>query len=56
MIGRLDIYDLIVALGLVLLGAGLWLIWPALALATVGGLLVAIGLAAAFLRARGPRG
>lgn len=42
--------DILAALGLALLGAGLWWWWPPAALMAVGGLLLAVGLAGAWRR------
>lgn len=47
-----DRTDVLVLVGLALLGAGLWLYWPPLALMVIGGLLLAIGLAGAVWRSR----
>ncbi|WP_282703237.1 hypothetical protein [Streptomyces sp. CC219B] len=40
----MDRWDVLALLGIVLLGAGLWLITPWLALTTVGATLLAVGL------------
>jgi len=45
-----DLNDLVALVGLLLLGAGLWLISPALALMVVGGLLVLLALIRAVRR------
>ena len=45
-----DVNDLVAAVGLVLLGAGLWLWWPPAALMVVGGLLVVLALIRAVRR------
>ena len=45
--------DVMALVGLGLLGAGLWMVWPPLALMVVGGLLLALGLAGAWMRTRG---
>jgi len=44
--------DVMALAGLGLLGAGLWMVWPPLALMVVGGLLLALGLVGAWMRAR----
>jgi len=49
-----DLFDLLALAGLVMLGVGLWWIWPPLALAIPGALLLAIGLVAAWLRGGRP--
>lgn len=45
-----DMLDATIAIGLILLGAGLWLVSPALSLSVVGGFLVVIWFVA-YLRA-----
>jgi hypothetical protein len=50
---RPDRYDLLGLLGIGLLGAGLWLWWPAGALMVVGGLLLGLAILGAW---RGKRG
>jgi hypothetical protein len=47
---RLDIFDVLAFIGILLLATGLWLVSPALSLTVVGILLLGIGLAGA----RGP--
>ena len=49
---RISGADVLIAMGLLLLCIGLWLWAPALALTVVGALLVAIGLASAWVRGR----
>jgi len=49
-----DLFDLMALAGLVMLGVGLWWIWPPLALVVPGALLLAIGLVAAWLRGGRP--
>jgi hypothetical protein len=49
---RVDATDLLAVVGLGTLGAGLWMIWPALALIVVGSLLLVMGIVGAWLRAK----
>lgn len=42
---QIPIHDLLALAGLAMLGAGLWLVGPALALSVCGALLFALGLA-----------
>jgi hypothetical protein len=46
-------FDVLALLGLVLLGAGLWQVAPALSLSVVGGLLVALSILGAWIDRRG---
>lgn len=48
-----DLYDLIAALGLVLLGVGFWWVYPALGLIVPGALLLILGVLGAVGRGRG---
>lgn len=50
----IDLYDVMAIVGLSMLGAGLWLVTPALALSVVGGILLILGVALA--REKGKRG
>lgn len=45
-----DVNDALAGAGLLLLGAGLWLYWPPLALMVVGGLLLGLALVRAWRR------
>jgi uncharacterized membrane protein len=47
----MDLFDILVFIGILLLGIGLWLVAPALSLSVVGALLLLVGL----LGAKGPR-
>jgi hypothetical protein len=47
---KIDWYDLIVFLGLLLLGVGCWMISPALSLILVGLFLMAFGMYGAFAK------
>ena len=49
---RPDISDLLFLGGLALVGAGLWMISPAVALIVIGGVLMAVGLAGAIGKGR----
>ena len=50
---RMDIYDVMGIMGLLLLGTGLWMVSPALALSVVGALLVIAGLFGSWAKAAG---
>lgn len=41
--------DVVATVGIIMLGSGLWLIWPPLGLCFAGAVLVFVGLAGAFL-------
>jgi hypothetical protein len=49
----LDLSDLLVLLGLVLLGIGLWWVWPPLGLIVPGAVLLIVGLVTAMWRRPG---
>jgi hypothetical protein len=49
---HLDRADVLATLGLGLLGAGLWMWWPAGALMVVGGLLLGLAVLGAWLKGR----
>jgi len=48
---RPDGFDAMAAIGLILIGIGLWMIWPPAALIGIGAALLGIGLAGARARA-----
>ena len=50
---RVDLFDVIAAVGLVLLAVGLVFVWWPLALVVPGAILVVVGLAGAILQGRG---
>lgn len=58
MMGAIDGHDVLVVLGLAMVGAGLWMISVPLALCVVGALLLAAGLLGAWRKSakRGSRG
>lgn len=47
-----DLYDGIALVGLILLGVGLWLIWPPLGLVVPGALLLGLGVVLGLMRGR----
>lgn len=47
-----DLYDGIALVGLILLGVGLWLIWPPLGLVVPGGLLLVLGIVLGLMSGR----
>ena len=51
-----DLYDLLALAGLVMLGVGLWWIWPPLGLVVPGGLLFVVGMLAAWGKVGRPKG
>lgn len=50
---RVDLSDVLALVGLLLVGAGVWLLSPAAALIVVGSVLLVVGLAGAWVRGRG---
>lgn len=52
----IDGFDVMALVGLGMLGAGLWMVSPALSLSVTGGILIAGGVLGAGLRARKGRG
>lgn len=50
--GRIDASDVLIVMGLLLLGAGLWWLSPPLALIIVGTVLLLVGLVGAWLRGK----
>ena len=47
-----DLFDVLALGGLVMLGAGLWMVWPPLGLIVPGGILVIVGVMGGIMRAR----
>lgn len=43
----MDIFDVFAAIGVLLLGAGLWMVTPALSLSVVGSILLCLGVVGA---------
>ncbi len=40
---RIDVYDALAMIGLILLGTGLWLVWPPVSLIVVGAIMLIVG-------------